>query len=159
MDAKISLTLGIGLGQICTMAFVTPLTQQDPKANLQTDERGYEEFRWFSATLSEASLNGSKAEKTLLVQVSWRGKAPALRHWRSQALAAILRLSKTVADLNYYRKGKVKQMQCVCLWWWTKGCEIRGLKRAAEGIVLMFLEVALRKNLKLHPFRLIFWKV
>jgi len=44
MEAKISLTLGIGLGKHCTMAFVTPLTWQDLKANLQTDEQGYEEF-------------------------------------------------------------------------------------------------------------------
>lgn len=70
MDTKISLTLGIGLGKSCTMAFVTPLTRQDLKANLWREERGCEAFGCFSATLSEAQLNGSEVEKTFLVRAS-----------------------------------------------------------------------------------------
>lgn len=115
MDAKLSLTLGIGLGKSCTKAFFTPPTQQDLRANLQTDEQGYEEFSWFSAALSQAQLNGSKAEKTLSVQVSWGGKAPGLGDWRNQAQEVTSKLSKTDADLNCCWIRKVKKIQSVCV--------------------------------------------
>lgn len=144
MDSKISLTSGIGLGKGCTKAFFTPLTLQDLKANLWIDEQGFEEFSWFSAALSQAQSNDSKAEKVLPVQVSWGGKAPGLGDQRSQALKVTLKLSKTDADLNYCWIRKVKKYT-VCVWL-TKDCDICGLKRSVEEIALILLEMPLRKN-------------